>query len=196
MAAKRRAALGFKVRTGRATVVAVSGAIDAPEVLAKERIDLALTFDEGAVYHVAQERPIDEARAFLRDAEIGFAERARKELAALAARLDVKVVAAGMAAPAAKRLPPLETILKSHPLVHAAEGELYRRVFSEAGAALGAQPTRVPEEALAERAAAALGLTPAKLAERLAALGRASGRPWAADHKHAALVAWLALATA
>jgi hypothetical protein len=101
-----------------------------------------------------------------------------------------------MVAAAAKPLPPLAAILKSHSLVHAAEGELYRRVFSEAGAALGARPTRVPANAFARRAAAALGLTPAKLAARLAAMGKASGKPWAADLKQAALAAWLALATA
>jgi hypothetical protein len=196
VAAKRRAALGFKVHIGRAAVVAVGGPVDAPEILAKARIDVASTFDEGAVFHVGQGLPIETARSLVRDSEIRFAERACAELAAFTSRLGAKVVAAGMVAAAAKPLPPLESILKSHPLVHAAEGELYRRVFAKAGAALGAPPTRVPADALAQSAAAALGLTPAKLAARLAAMGKASGKPWAADQKQAALVAWLALATA
>src|SRR6185369_5929016 len=50
----RRAALGLKVRTGRAVVVAMGGAVDVPAIFAKLRIDVAFTFDEGAVYHVAQ----------------------------------------------------------------------------------------------------------------------------------------------
>ncbi|MGH7899024.1 MAG: hypothetical protein ACREQQ_13800, partial [Candidatus Binatia bacterium] len=62
--------------------------------------------------------------------------------------------------------------------------------------ALGVRPSRVPRDALAERAAAAVGITLARLSERLAAMGKASGKPWAADQKEAALVAWLALATA
>jgi hypothetical protein len=98
-----------------------------------------------------------------------------------------------MVSPATKPLPPIESILRSHPLVHAAEGELFRRVFSGASAALGAQPRRVPAPALANNTAAALGLTSATLAARLAAMGNASGRPWAADQKEATLVAWLAL---
>jgi len=49
---------------------------------------------------------------------------------------------------------------------------------------------------LAQRAATAAGLTPARLAARLAALGKASGKPWAADQKQATLAAWLSLATA
>src|SRR6185369_13885561 len=134
----KRAALGLCVRTGRAVVVAVGRAPEAPEVpeiLAKGRIDVAFTFDEGAVFHVAQEMPIEKARAFVRDSESRFVERASGELGAFAARLGAKVVAAGMVAPPVKALPPFEAILKAHPLVHAAEGELYRRVFSEAGSA-------------------------------------------------------------
>lgn len=192
--AVRRAALGFAVHTGRAVVVAVGGPIDSPEILAKAQIVVASSFEEGAVFHVAQELPIEQARALVRDAETRLVERARAELAAFVAPLAARIVAAGMAAPAARALPALEAILNSHPRVHAAEGELYRRVFSEAGAAIGTRPTRVAAGALAGSAAAALGLAPARLAAQLAAMGRASGRPWAADQKQAALVAWLALA--
>src|SRR5262245_10443001 len=129
MPARRRAALGLSVRTGRAIVVALAEPLAAPEVLAKTRIDVATTFDEGAVYHVSQELPLEQARALLRDAEQRFTELARAELAAFAARLDATLVATAMVAPEEKKLPPLETILKAHPLLHAAEGELYRRVF-------------------------------------------------------------------
>jgi len=192
---KERAALGFQVHTGWAAVVAVGGEPDEPAILAKARIQVATSFDEGAVFHVAQGMPVEAARAFVEDSEARFTAHASAELAALSASLGRKVVAAGMVAGPAKKLPPLESILKSHALVHAAEGELYRRVFAEAGAALGARPVRVPADALAPRAATALGLRPATLAARLAAMGKTSGRPWAADQKQAALVAWLSLAT-
>ena len=195
MAAKRRAALGLKVRIGRAVVVAVGGPADAAEILAKAHIQVAFTFEEGAVFHAGQELPIEKARVLVRDAEARFTERARVELAAFAAQLDAKIVGAAMVAAPAKVLPPIESILKAHPLVHAAEGELYRRVFAGAAAAIGARPKRVAPDALEPRAAAALGLTPAKLAARLAALGKASGKPWAADQKQAALAAWLTLAS-
>jgi hypothetical protein len=52
----------------------------------------------------------------------------------------------------------------------------------------------VPANALAGRAAVAAGLTPARLTARLAAMGKASGKPWAADQKQATLAAWIALA--
>jgi hypothetical protein len=194
MKARRRAALGFKVRTGRAVVVAIGGALDAPEVLAKTRIDVAFSFEEGAVFHVAQELPIQAARTLVSDAEARFTERARKDLGAFTERLGAKIVAAALVAAAAKPLPPLEVILKAHPLVHAAEGELYRRVFSQAAAALGQRPTRTAAEPSA--LSSVLRCTPENIAAHMAAMGKASGKPWAADQKQAALVAWLALASA
>jgi hypothetical protein len=190
-----RATLGFRVHTGWAVVVAVGGSPGSPRVVGKTRIDVASSFDEGAVFHVAQALPIEGASALVRAAEVRFTERARAALATFAERLSARIVAAGMAAPAAKPLPPLDAIVKSHARVHAAEGELYRRVFGEAAASLGARPARVPPEDLAPRAAAALGIAPAALAARLAEMGRESGKPWAADQKQAALAAWLALAS-
>ena len=59
---------------------------------------------------------------------------------------------------APEALPPLETIVRSHPLVHAAEADLYRRLFARAGeAVLGFPPLRVPAKALARHAAARHG---------------------------------------
>jgi hypothetical protein len=100
-----------------------------------------------------------------------------------------------MAAPAEKKLPPFEKILLAHPLLHAAEGELYRRVFVEATAAVAARPARTPADALVAHIAKAIDRTPANVVTRLAVMGKASGKPWAADQKNAALAAWLALAT-
>ena len=192
---KTKAALGFKPRTGKSTVIAVSGKADAPVILVKALAQVAFTFEEGAIFHVAQEKPLATARQFLQERERAFVTRAREELARIIGS-DIEIVAAVLAAPSPKELPPLESILKAHPLVHAAEGELYRRVFAEACSALGAQPERVPAEALASRVGKAAGLSAAKVATHLAAMGKASGKPWAAEQKEAALAAWLALATA
>jgi len=196
MPTARRAALGLSVHTGRAIVVAVGGSVDAPEVLEKTQIHVATTFDEGAVFHVGQELPIAQARTLIEGAELRFTQLARAELEAFVTNLGARVVAAGLAAPDAKTLPPLEKLLKSHALVHTAEGELYRRVFAAAAASLGSEPIRVPADALAQRIGKALQLTPAKVGSHLNAMGKASGKPWAADQKQAALVAWLGLALA
>jgi len=184
--------LGLKVRTGKAALVALRGPASAPEVVAKEVVQIAFTFEEGAVFHAAQEMPIAKARAHVERAEARFAELARKQLAAFVGKLGEDVGAAALAAPAPKPLPAFEAIVKAHPLVHAAEIELYRRVFTSACEALGTPAKRV--EATDERVASALGWAPARVRERLAVMGKAAGRPWAAEQKEAALAAWIAFA--
>jgi hypothetical protein len=190
---RRRAALGLKVRTGRAVVVAVAGPIGSPEIVAKTRLDVAFTFEEGAVFHVAQNYPTERAEALVRERELLFTKRALDGLRAFKKQFDLRVVGAGIAALPVKRLPPFASILKAHPLLHAAEGELYRRVYVEACAKLRARPMRDPVDVLTKSLCDALGLTPPALAKRLDAIGKASGRPWAADQKEATLAAWRAL---
>jgi hypothetical protein len=186
--------LGLKPRTGRAGVVAIAGPVDAPRILLKTRIDIATTFEEGAVFHVVQALPLNEARTRVEAAERRFIERARVELARLQRQLGAPVVTVGIVAGKPKRLPPLEAILKAHPLVHAAEGALYRRVFTAACAALCATPPFfLPQEELIMGLAIALAVTPEVLQARLAAMGKASGRPWAEEQKQATLAAWTAL---
>src|SRR5262245_32395189 len=104
MTAIRRAALGCPGRTRRAGGRGVGGAIAAPEVLSKAQIAVASTFEEGAVFHVAQELPIEEARGFVSGSEARFVELARTALVAFTGKLGARVVAAGMAAPTAKAL--------------------------------------------------------------------------------------------
>jgi phosphoserine phosphatase len=92
------------------------------------------------------------------------------------------------------RLPSaLETILASHALLHAAEGDLYREALAEAAASSGLAVAGFPPKELYSEAAAQFGVTEAVMRELLARTGKAIGSPWRADHKEAALAALLAL---
>src|SRR5262249_48099943 len=95
---------------------------------------------------------------------------------------------------AERPLPDLAAILRAHPLVHAAEGALYRDAIARACEALGLSVTRLPTKNLSVRASAATGLAQASLQRALAAAGKASGRRWAAEQRNCALAAWCALA--
>jgi hypothetical protein len=97
---------------------------------------------------------------------------------------------------AGKALPSVEAILRSHALVHAAEGELYRTLVARASEGCGVPASLVPAKELASRAARALAIPEAQVLSRLAAMGKASGRPWTADQKESSLAAWIALAAA
>jgi hypothetical protein len=193
----RPVALGMKSHTGWAAVVALAGPVTSAEVVAKRRIDMATTFDEGAVYHKGQELPVGRAEALIHSSEAKFERIARGALVDLIAELrktGCEPVAAALVSGNQKPLPPLASILKSHALVHAAEGDLYRRVLLRATEACRIPALAIPECEIESKAAQVLGIEPERLAARLAALGKASGRPWTRDQKQSAMVACIAFA--
>lgn len=165
---KAQAAIGFSVHTGWAVAVAVSSD---RELLLRERVEL---FDDPYrfAYHAAAKEP-SKARQFIGHAEekalagaTAFLERARDEVLAGRA-LQVAL------APPKRALPPLESILRAHPLLHTAEGELYRVAIA--------------------RAAEKLGLEVLAPAVKSPAPFGNPGRPWSKDHRDAAALAWGAL---
>jgi hypothetical protein len=87
----------------------------------------------------------------------------------------------------------LEAILQSHALVHAAEGELFRRAIRDASEALGIPVIEVRARDLRARAATALGASADAIAALLVQIGKAAGRPWTKDQKDACLAARIAL---
>jgi hypothetical protein len=193
----RPAALGFKAHIGWAAVVALAGPVASAQVVARRRIDMATTFDEGAVYHKGQNLPFERAEALIRTSGEKFERIAREALSDLLGEIRAagcEPIAAGVVAGNHKDLPPLTSILKSHALVHAAEGDLYRRVLVTAAESCRIATVQVPEKQIEAQAVRALGVKPDQLASRLAALGKAAGRPWTKDQKESALVAWIALA--
>jgi hypothetical protein len=193
----RRAALGFSPHIGWAAVVAVAGSRTGPTVVGKRRVDMATTFETGAVYHAGQKLALADAEALVRSSERTFEAAARATLGALVAELrarGVEPAASAILAGAGRPLPPLETILRSHALVHAAEGELYRRVLARASDACGVPAGLVLARDLAAHVARAARIPEERVVSVLAEIGKASGKPWARDQKEAALAAWLALA--
>jgi hypothetical protein len=194
-----RAALGVAPHTGWAAIVVLSGARGAPELAGRSRVELAATFETGAVYHAGQGLPLERAEALVRASEERFTAAARAQLEALAGELrarGLEPVAGAVVGGGGRPLPALDTILRSHPLVHAAEAALYRRVLLRASEACGIPAALVPAAELPGRVARAARLPEGRVEAVLAALGKAAGRPWARDQKLAALAAWGALAAA
>jgi len=192
-----RVVIGFSCHTGWAAAVAIAGPGDAPRVAAKGRVTMATTFATGAVFHAGQGLPLAEAESFIRESEARFTGAARSAIEAFVDSLRdgglVPVASVVVAGGAARPLPALEAILRSHPLVHSAEGDLYRRVIARASEACALPVTLVPARDLASRVAAAARLSEERVLSILAEAGKASGRPWAKDQKDAALAAWLGL---
>jgi len=203
----RRAVLGFRAHSGWAVMVAVgepvtTPAAPTPMVIERRRINLvgagiaARTAAPVQPYHAARELDLERARQFI---ERYVAEATRRAESAVGAAIeglrakDWEAVACGILLASGRPLPSLAEILGSHPLIHTAEGELFRNALKAAGESCGLPVIGVRERELYARAAAQLGTPADRLRSDLDGLGRTLGPPWRQDEKYAALVGWLAL---
>ena len=192
------ASIGFRAHSGWAAVVVLSGPAKSPQVIDRRRIELARPGTPGGVqpYHAARELPFLQADKFIRDAIAAAnatALQAIKFLARQMTELDRTIKTCGIVLASGRPLPSLEVTLRSHPMVHTAEGELYRAAIYYAAKRCSWPCLRIPERELYQRAAEALRIPETKLKTRITEMGDAVGSPWSADEKCATLIAWLAL---
>lgn len=194
----KHAALGFRAHSGWTALVAMSLEEGSPLVLLRERPHLVKTFtyEFRQPYHTAEKKSLVEAREFI--------SRVRAEARGLAYEVihsaqtnlqqqGYELRRCGLLLASGKPLPDLFQILKSHALIHAADGELFREALLHGSKRGGFQAFTMKESELLERAAQALHLEPDSLGRRLTDLGHVFGSPWSQDEKLAALVAWLSL---
>lgn len=195
-------ALGLKAHSGWAALVGLSVDGPVPELVERRRIELVDAAEASWAkqpYHAAEGLEPREAEALVGRAIAAARRLAAREVGAAVESLRAKrhrVVGIGVLVGIGMPDWTVAHILSVHARMHKAEGELFRDALVQAGEPCGLAVTRVAERDLQERAAKALHLPAATLLERLAAIGRACGPPWARDQKEAALAAWLALRAA
>jgi hypothetical protein len=194
----KRVGVGFREHTGWAAMVALGGSVNAPVVVARSRYELCDDELPRAVYHAARQLDLENAGKLVRAVEESARTAAEWQLRRTLAELGsagYRVVGTGVAAP--RPVPgDLADILGSHPLVHAAEGHLFREAIAGACKSLGLSVVRFVQQELFEEAAEHVGTSDTSLKAQLTGLGRALGPPWQRDQKEAAAAAWLALARA
>jgi hypothetical protein len=200
MAHLKQAAIGFRVHSGWAAVVAVSLEKGAPVVLARQRVHLVETFtyEFRQPYHTAQKLLAGQAGDFIervRDEARLLAHRAIRGVQSDLQKQGIAVKSCGLLLASGKPLPALDTILVSHALIHTADGELFREALLHASARCGLGDFRIKEKELLECAGKTLRFKPAALMSRVTELGKSFGAPWSQDEKFATLAAWLALAS-
>lgn len=194
-----RAALGFRSHSGWTAVVAVSGWPGEPVVLERRRIETADTAIPGSKqpYHAAERLGVERAEALIRQCRHSSTRLAMRAVSALVAQIKqngLTVVGAGILFASGRPLPDLATTLRSHALIHTAEGEFFREVLVRASEQCSLQVTKVREREVWDRATRVFRLPSADLQERIGGLGRSLGPPWRQDEKLASLAAWIALA--
>ena len=192
------AAVGLRPHSGWAAVVAVALEKGKPVVLLRERTHLVKTFNYSfrQPYHTAAKVPLPEGRSFIAQVQKDAQKLAYAALRAMQSKLhqtDYRLACSGLLLASARALPSLEKILAAHPLIHTADGELFREALAHASAKLDLEGFRVREKELFRLGAQVLRTNEAKLQKQLTELGRSLGSPWSQDEKLAALAAWLAL---
>jgi hypothetical protein len=196
----KQAAIGFRVHSGWAAVVAVCVEKGAPVVLVKQRVHLVdiFTYEFRQPYHTAEKMLLGQAREFIARMQAEarrLAYRAIRELASRTQEQGVKLTRCGLLLASGRPLPELEKILASHALIHTADGELFREALLHASARCGLRDFTIKEKELLDRAEQVFRAKPNDLMRRVSELGRPFGAPWSQDEKFATLAAWLALAS-
>ena len=196
-----QAALGFRTHSGWAALVAIGVAPAGPVVCDRRTIVLADPEIRGAKqpYHAAEPMPMAKAKEFLKRCSDSTYKLAVASVTAAIGELKRnghEVVSCGMMGGSGRMPDTLEAILASHAAIHTAEGELYRDAIAHACERCKFPLTRVREKEALTVAESALGLTADQITERISALGKTVGSPWAQDQKLAALAAWVAVTNA
>lgn len=158
-------ALGLFPHTGWTWLVRVEDG----SVVARERVE-AVSVLAAELYHLMSEYAGDRVKRFatLRES----CAKATVE----AVRPHVGNARAGVVLGKSPALPPFEKIIDIHPMIHTAEGELWRALFAEALDACGVKATRAMPPKMAH-------------AKWLATEGKRIGAPWNSELKLAALAA-------
>ena len=179
-------ALGIKPHSGWAVLVAVTGPRDV-ELVHRARIEVLADGDPKQPWHLAQDAGMDPdaAQALADRVERGALDAARRSLQEATAAVEAAGHAAtiGAVIGVPRDVPPAASVLRSHTLLHSAEGELFRSALAEAVADAGLDVVVVEPSAIS--------LAPH--ADLLATLGKSAGPPWRADHKAAVAAALSAL---
>jgi hypothetical protein len=179
-------------------MVVLGGPAAAPSLLARSRVPLIDDHDPEAKqpYHAVEFLCIEEATGRL-DGYMAVAtsmahETLRAQFEELKGR-DFSLRSVGIVDSSSRKQVSLQSILASHALIHAADGDHFRNALHVAAEQCHLQVSRIPARELEAHAGKRLRLPLDRMLDTVNKLGREKGPPWGADQKKAALLAWTLL---
>jgi hypothetical protein len=191
----RQAALGFRVKSGYATVVLLDGSTSSMRVVDRRKIDLCdpSVPDSRQPYHAGFGSARGDLEQIARLVEVveRHADRSVADAVRDYRHMGYELDRAG-AVVGSETNP--EAIANPHVRAHASEGRLFRRITEDALGRLGLACSIWVERTLYASAAQRLGYPEDRIRQLAAGLGDAVAGGWRADDKTAAVAAWLALA--
>jgi len=193
--AERPASIGFRAKTGRAIAVVLTRRKSEPEYLARWEISLCdpRVPETGQPHHQFMELSWTEALEALRPLEARIGAIALESLSGLVTKLrsmDYRIKSVGIVGSPDRNL---EKIGNRHIRAHAGEGILFRHVLEIAAAHHKLRWRSFSDRNFETAVTSQLNRSSGEIKQRLNAIGRAAGKPWRADERHAAMAAWLAL---
>jgi hypothetical protein len=188
------AALGFRVKSGWAASVLLTGAIDSPKLRDNRRIELSdPQFPETRQpYHATLGQLETDAKKTNRRTNIvqGITKQSVTKLLADFRPSGYAIAHAALVV--GSQLDPA-TIANPHIRAHALEGQLFRSALEEALETLGIRTAILLERDAYATAAAQLKKSTDNVRRTIQNFGRCTNGPWRAEQKLAALAAWFVL---
>ena len=193
------ATIGIRMHSGWGALVAASGDAAMAQVIDRRRIVVVDPKIPGASppYHFAAKMGLPEAKNYLSNCAKVSEHLALAVIQTIVRELhnrNYRVVGSAVLLASGRPLPTLPEILASHPLLHTAEGEFFRNVFSRACESLDNPVTGIRERDLDESAHAVFGKITTQVLWRISGLKSSLGSPWTEDQKKASLAASMVLA--
>jgi hypothetical protein len=178
-------------------LVVLAGSIESPIVVERRRIEIADPKIAGSKqpYHAAEGLSLRDAEALVNactEASVRLATEAVQVAIRDARQKGYEISTSGILTGSGKPIPSLDKILMSHPLLHTAEGELFRDVIARACQNHHLRVVAVKEKELMSRSQNDIGFSGELLLQHLQRIGKAIGPPWRQDEKYASLAAWIA----
>jgi hypothetical protein len=196
--AAQTATIAFSAHSGWAAMVVLGGSAAAPELLTRSRVQLIHDHDPESKqpYHAVEFLCVEEATGRL-DGYMAIATRlAHDSIRAHSAELqrrDIAIGSVGIIDSSSRKQVSLPSILASHALIHAADGDHFRSALFVAAEQCRLQVCRIPARELEAHASKHLRRPVNRILETVNKLGLGKGPPWGADQKKAALLAWTLL---
>jgi hypothetical protein len=186
--------LGFRVKSGWAAAVLLSGPVDSPQLLERRVVQLCdpAVPESKQPYHASMgvlqtdEKKIDRLRKVIVKAAQKSVAEWMKELQQDTRRIRRANLVVGSTIDPAR-------IANDHIRAHALEGRLFRTVLEDALRSCDVTCSVFLEREIYEYAGGILKRSEKQLKQALTQMGKALQGHWRGDDKLAALAAWLAL---
>jgi len=190
-----RLAIGFRVKTGRATAVVIAGPASAPRVLSRKSLQLwdPAIPESHQPFHAELELPAAESASVVPKALEAVERVALSALRELIGGLQAAPGSiVGIALVAGSATDP-ESIRNPHMRAHAREGQLFPHALAAAAKTMRIPAITLVESEVFATAAAKLRKNPDAIKLAVTEMGRAVGKPWSTEEKAATAAAWITL---